>query len=189
VKMPTETDETAAGRRFQFSSPKVRIMREEALSDEPLNPAESGGEAMKSVLRRSLRSLLAFLIVLGLVLFLPGGLGWWQGWLFFFAFVLEIAFAALYLWHRNPEILVARSKIHSGTKPWDKVVMFVLISSLMAIFPVAGLDHRFQSSSAPIWLIALGYILWTAGMLGSIWAEAVNKFGSSAESVGSFRAG
>jgi protein-S-isoprenylcysteine O-methyltransferase Ste14 len=141
-----------------------------------MNPAEVDGRVMKSVLRQSLLSLLGFLLVLGLALFLPGGIGWWQGWLFFLVFVLEIALAALYLWRRNPEIFVARSKIHSGTKPWDKVVIFFLFSSLMTIFPVAGLDSRFQWSAVPTWLIVLGYVLWTIGMLGSIWVEAVNKF-------------
>ncbi|HWB08070.1 MAG TPA: isoprenylcysteine carboxylmethyltransferase family protein [Pirellulales bacterium] len=146
------------------------------MSDEPSNPAVVDGQAMKSVLRRSLLSLLSFLLVLGLVQFLPGGIGWWQGWLFFAVFLLEVALGALYLWRRNPEIFVARSKIHSGTKPWDKVVMFFLLSSLMAIFPVAGLENRFRWSSVPTWGIVSGYVLFTVGMLGSIWVEAVNKF-------------
>jgi protein-S-isoprenylcysteine O-methyltransferase Ste14 len=129
-----------------------------------------------SVLRRSLLSLVVFLLILGLALFVSGGIGWWQGWLFFVVFLLEIALGVLYLWHKNPEIFVARSKIHAGTKPWDKVAMAFLIPSLMAIFPVAGLDRRFHWSSVPIWLILPGYGLLTLGMLGSVWAEAVNKF-------------
>jgi protein-S-isoprenylcysteine O-methyltransferase Ste14 len=176
VKIPTETDQTGPGDRVQFSSPKVKIAREEVLSDKPLNAAKLDEQATKSVLRQSILSLLVFLVVLGLALFLPAGIGWRRGWLFFVLFLLEIALAALYLWHKNPEIFVARSKIHRGTKSWDKVVMFLLISSLMAIFPVAAFDGRFQWSSAPTWPIAVGYVLWTLGMLGSIWAEAVNKF-------------
>jgi protein-S-isoprenylcysteine O-methyltransferase Ste14 len=138
---------------------------------------ELRGHTATSVLRRSLLSLVGSLLILGLALFLPGGIGWRQGWLFFVVFVLEIAVAALYLWHRNPEIFLARSKIHSGTKPWDKVAMFLfLFTSLVAIFPVAGLDSRLQWSFVPIWLNALGYVLLTLGMLGSVWVEAVNKF-------------
>jgi protein-S-isoprenylcysteine O-methyltransferase Ste14 len=146
------------------------------MSDGPSNPAEVDGHVMKSVLRRSLLSLLAFLLVLGLALFVPGGIGWRHGWLFIAVFVLEVNLGALYLWRVNPEIFVARSKIHSGTKPWDKVALFLLFPSFMAIFPVAGLDSRFQWSSAPAWLIVLGYVLLTVGMLGSVWVEAVNRF-------------
>jgi len=146
------------------------------MPDERSKPVEVDGQVMKSVLRQSLLSLVGFLLVLGLALFLPGGIGWWQGWLFFAVFLLEMALAALYLWRRNPEIFVARSKIHRGTKTWDKVAMFFLMSSLMAIFPVAGFDNRFHWSSVPTWLMVFGYVLLTAGMLGSIWVEAVNKF-------------
>lgn len=129
------------------------------------------------VLRRSLVSLVVFLLVLALALFLPAGVGWWQGWLFLVVFVLQIAIAALYLWRRNPEIFVARSKFHPGTKTWDKVLgMSLLFPSLLAIFPVAAFDHRFHWSSVPVWVIVVGYIFLTAGMLGSISVEAVNKF-------------
>jgi len=146
------------------------------MPDDQSDHREVQGQMTTAVLRRSLLSLVAFLLVLGLALFLPGGIGWWQGWLFFVVFLLEIALAALYLWRRNPEIFVARSKIHAGTKPWDKVAMAFLFSSLMAIFPVAGLDSRSQWSSVPIWLLVLGYVLMAVGMLGSVWVEAVNKF-------------
>ncbi len=40
----------------------------------------------------------------------------------------------------------------------------------MATFPVAGLKH-----GSP-WVIVLGYVLLTIGMVGTAWAESVNKF-------------
>jgi protein-S-isoprenylcysteine O-methyltransferase Ste14 len=123
------------------------------------------------VLRRSLISLAVFLIVLGVAMFLPAGIRWWQGWLFPAVFVLQIAVAAIYLWRTNPEIFVARSKVHRGTKGWDRVMMSLLLPSLMATFPVAAMYH-----GSPLWVIVVGYILLTVGMLGSVWVEAVNKF-------------
>ena len=132
---------------------------------------------MNNVLRRSILSLIVFLLILALALFLPAGIGWWQGWLFLAVFLFEMTIAALYLWRKNPEIFVARSKIHAGTKFWDKVLaIFLLLPSLMAIFPVAALDYRFHWSSVPLWVIAVGYVLLSVGMFGSIWVEAVNKF-------------
>lgn len=133
-------------------------------------------EAFRGLLRRSLLSLLAWVVVVGLALFLPGGIEWRHGWLFFGAFLLTMALAVPYLWRRNPEIFVARSKIHHGTKPWDIVAICFTLSSFMAIFPVAGFDHRFQWSAVPLWLVLLGYVTWTTGLLGCVWVQAVNKF-------------
>jgi protein-S-isoprenylcysteine O-methyltransferase Ste14 len=143
--------------------------------------AHSGPDDVRQVLGprlfyRSLLSLVVFLLVLAVVMFLPAGIRWWQGWLFLAVFNLQIALAALYLWRKNPEIYVARSKIHRGTKAWDKVMMALLLPSFMATIPVAALDHRYHWSSVPLWVVAFGYVLLTAGMLGSVWVEAVNKF-------------
>ena len=132
---------------------------------------------MNSVLRRSLLSLAVFLLILALVMFLPAGIGWWHGWLFLGVFVLQVALATIYLWRRNPEIFVARSEFHAQTRFWDKMLaVFLLLPSLVAIFPVAAMDYRSHWSSVPLWVIVLGYVLLTFGMLGSVSAEAVNKF-------------
>jgi protein-S-isoprenylcysteine O-methyltransferase Ste14 len=84
--------------------------------------------------------------------------------------------ASAYLWRTNPEIFVARSKFHHGTKRWDKVVLFILFPSFMAIFPLAGLDWRFQWTCVPPWLVGVGYVLLILGMGLSIWPMKVNKF-------------
>ena len=52
-----------------------------------------------------------------------------------------------------------------------------LFLALLAIFPVAALDAgRFHWSNVPIWLVALGYVLFSFGFLLTVWVEAVNKF-------------
>ena len=131
---------------------------------------------MNRLILRSLLSLVVFFLVLALALFLPAGIGWWQGWLFLAVFLIQMGIAALYLWRKNPAIFVARSKIQKGTKGWDKLLVFILLSSFMATFPVAALDHRFHWSPVPLWVLVVGYVLLSVGMLGSVWVEAVNKF-------------
>jgi protein-S-isoprenylcysteine O-methyltransferase Ste14 len=77
----------------------------------------------------------------------------------------------------NPEIVTARVNRHEGTKPWDKVLVRVLLALILAILPVAALDAgRFQWSDLPWWVVAVGYGLMTVGMAGVTWAQAVNKF-------------
>lgn len=121
-------------------------------------------------------SLGGVIFVLGVALFVPAGIEWWNGWIFLSVFSLQMILAALYLWRTNPAIYVARSKIHQGTMPWDKVLLVFILLSFAGMFFVAGLDQRFHWSLVPVWLIILGYILLTAGMVGSAWAQEFNKF-------------
>lgn len=131
-----------------------------------------------AALLRAIRSLAGFMIFLGVALFLPAGSLWWaNGWLFLLVFFLWTAPSVAYLRRTNPEIFVARSKIHEGTKGWDKVLVTFLLLAFAAEFPVAALDAgRFHWSSVPLWLIVLGYVLFSVGYFVSVWAYRVNKF-------------
>jgi protein-S-isoprenylcysteine O-methyltransferase Ste14 len=128
--------------------------------------------------RRVALYLLSTPLVLALVLFLPAGTwAWPKGWLFVLVFLLAMALTALYLWRVNPEIFAARSRIHEGTKRWDRILLAVLFPTMAAIFPVAALDDgRFHWSVMPGWACGLGYVLLLAGFGITAWAPAVNKF-------------
>src|SRR5262245_31734129 len=123
-----------------------------------------------AMLLRSVLSLVGFILFLGVVLFLPAGdIRWTNGWLFIAVFTTLTVPSIAYLWRVNPDIFVARSKIHSGTKRWDKVMVLFLLVAFFAIFPLAAFDAgRFHWSVVPPWLIALGYLLMAVGYLGSI---------------------
>jgi protein-S-isoprenylcysteine O-methyltransferase Ste14 len=85
--------------------------------------------------------------------------------------------ALLVLWRVNPEVIIARSYIHKGTKGWDKVVACFLVPAMVAIFVVAALDDgRFHWFPVPWWVCLIGYALSLIGIAITIWAEAVNKF-------------
>ena len=129
-----------------------------------------------TVLRQAILALGGFSLFLGVAMFLPGGVGWRKGWVFLLVFVFQMTVASLYLWRTNPEIFIARSKIHAETKGWDKLVLVFVLFSFFAIFPMAGLDHRLGWSFVPLWLVVGGYLLFTLGMIGSVWAYRVNKF-------------
>jgi protein-S-isoprenylcysteine O-methyltransferase Ste14 len=130
-----------------------------------------------AMLLRSVLSLVGFVVFLGLTLFLPAGdIRWPNGWLFITVFTALTVPSIAYLWRVNPDIFVARSKIHEGTKGWDKVLVSFLLLAFFSIFPLAGLDARFGWSAAPPWLVAVGYVLTAIGYLGSVWVYGVNKF-------------
>jgi protein-S-isoprenylcysteine O-methyltransferase Ste14 len=131
--------------------------------------------------RLNRRRLVVFLLALpayfALFMFLPAGTwAWTRGWLFIGVFLGTLAVAGLYLWRVNPEVVVARSGSHKGTKRWDKILLGFFFPAVYAIVPVAALDERFQWSGVPWWACAIGYVLFLAGMSILAWAQAVNKF-------------
>lgn len=128
------------------------------------------------LLLRATASTVGFFLALAALLFLPAGIGWWKGWLFFGVFLALMGLSAGYLWRKNPEIFAARSKVHAGTKSWDKVILVLILTSFFAVFAVAAFDARQGWSAAPEWSVVLGYILLTGGFALSTWVYAVNKF-------------
>jgi protein-S-isoprenylcysteine O-methyltransferase Ste14 len=130
----------------------------------------------RSVLRKSVLLSVVTALILAVIMFLPAGIGWRRGWLFLFVFYIYTFLSAVYLWRVNPDIFVARSKVHRGTKSWDKVLMPLLLASLLAIFVTAALDARYAWSSVSTSMVIPGYILFTLGFATSVWVYAVNKF-------------
>jgi protein-S-isoprenylcysteine O-methyltransferase Ste14 len=128
--------------------------------------------------RRAMRSLVGFLVFIAVAMFLPAGrLGWVRGWLFLGAFVALTIPSLVYLRRTNPEIFAARSRIHQGTKTWDKVILSLLLPSMLLEIVLASLDSgRFHWSSVPAWATALGYAFLALGYLVSVWAYRFNKF-------------
>jgi protein-S-isoprenylcysteine O-methyltransferase Ste14 len=128
--------------------------------------------------RRLVVSLLALPLYFGLFMFLPAGTwAWANGWLFIGVFLGTVTIAALYLWRVNPEVWVARTRSHEGTKPWDQILLGFFFLAVYAIVPVAALDDgRFHWLPVPWWTCGVGYGLFLVGMGIVTWAEAVNKF-------------
>ena len=106
-----------------------------------------------------------------------GSISWTRGWLFLLVLVAELGVSALYLWRINPEIFAARSRIHPGTKRWDRILLGLLFPAMIAILPVAALDNgRFHWSRMSWWFVGLGYLLLTTAVAITDWAQAVNRF-------------
>jgi protein-S-isoprenylcysteine O-methyltransferase Ste14 len=128
----------------------------------------------RSIVRRSVATLL----ILVLFLFVPAGrISWARGWLFLLVVVTLLGVAALYLWRINPEIFAARSRIHPGTRRWDRILLGFLFPAMLAIVPVGALDDgRFQWSRMSWRFVGLGCFLLTIAVAITTWAQAVNRF-------------
>lgn len=127
---------------------------------------------------RLVRFLLAFPVYFGVFMFLPASRwDWMEGWFFIFVFLVTLAVVAAYLWRVNPEVIIARTGFHEGTKRWDKILLCFFFPAVYAIIPVAALDDgRFHWFPVPLWVCGIGYVVFLVGMGIVTWAEAVNKF-------------
>jgi protein-S-isoprenylcysteine O-methyltransferase Ste14 len=128
--------------------------------------------------RRVVLILIVLPLFFALFMFLPAGTwAWTKGWLFILALVGIVAVVFTYLRRVNPEVLVARSHFHKGTKRWDKILLCFFFPLMWSVVPVAALDDgRFHWCPVPWWICGVGYALLFVGVGITSWAEAVNKF-------------
>jgi protein-S-isoprenylcysteine O-methyltransferase Ste14 len=135
-------------------------------------------EPTPAQLLSTVKRLIATLIILALLLFVPAGrITWTRGWIFLLVFAPLMVIAILYFRRVNPQMFAVRSRVHPGTKRWDKVVIGLLFLAILAIPPVAGLDDgQFNWSTISSSVVGLGYILLVAGWILVAWAETVNPF-------------
>jgi len=126
------------------------------------------------------KGVVFFAILIGVLFGGSGDWKWSTAWLLVAVFM---AFQALALrqMKRQPDLLVERSKMQPGTKPWDKV----LVTLLAFVFPLftwiaAALDHRFRwANLESIGWTAAGFVLVVGGGRLTQWAIAENDFFSA----------
>jgi protein-S-isoprenylcysteine O-methyltransferase Ste14 len=128
--------------------------------------------------RRVVVGLIGLPVFFALFMFLPAGTwAWRKGWLFILILLGVISAVFVVLRRANPEVIIARSRFHKGTKRWDKILLCLYFPAMSAVLLVAALDDgRFHWSPVPWWVCGLGYALLFAGIGIVTWAEAVNKF-------------
>jgi protein-S-isoprenylcysteine O-methyltransferase Ste14 len=138
------------------------------------NSTEPSPAQWRSIIRRSVVALLVLIVLLFVS---AGSISWARGWLFLLVLVTVLGVSARYLWRINPEIFAARSRIHPGSKRWDRILLGFLFPAMIAIVPVGALDDaRFQWSRMSWWFVGLGYLLLITGTAITTWAQAVNRF-------------
>ncbi|MBQ9435040.1 MAG: isoprenylcysteine carboxylmethyltransferase family protein [Bacteroidales bacterium] len=125
---------------------------------------------------QALTKFLAGLLLVGVLLFVPAGtFAYWQAWLFIALLFVPMFIAGLVLMLRQPELL--RKRLDAKEKQ-DAQKWVVALSGLMflAMFVVAGLNHRFQWCLLPDWavfvaavLFLLGYALYAEVLRENVW--------------------
>jgi protein-S-isoprenylcysteine O-methyltransferase Ste14 len=144
---------------------------------EPLSPGQARPAAWRA-LRKRILAVLAVILVMDLLLFVPAGrLDWPEAWilsLLYGAFLL-----AYVVWGtlRAPDLLKERSQVAQNVKPWDKVIMAIYTVLLLTTPILAGLDvGRAQWSQMPVLLQVLGLagIVWAGALI--FWTVLTNAY-------------
>src|SRR6516162_1136509 len=117
---------------------------------------------MKKLNLKAWLGLIVLAIVMGLLLFLPGGdVRYWQAWVFLGIFFCTSFSITIYLMKKNPALLERR--LHAGPtaekEHTQKVIMFFTSVGFIGVLGVSALDHRFGWSVVPLSLIIAGDIL------------------------------
>lgn len=123
---------------------------------------------------------LAFVVLLGLLLFLPAGtLAWPQAWVFMALFIGCSEAIGVWLKKSDPALLAARMKspLSADQKPSDRAVMGAILVVFCGWFVFMAIDaRRFGWSHTPLWAQALGAALIVGAFYGWIGVLRANSF-------------
>src|SRR3954453_1335116 len=138
--------------------------------------------AMDDLTKRVLLGLAKFQLFLALVIFLPAwSERYWQGCLYWLVFGLLCLVLGLYFTRHDPA-LVAR-RMQAGPKaekePRQKLILTCASVTLVAVYVVSGLDHRFRWSSVPSWLVLIADLLVILGAYGFYVTFRENSYAAS----------
>jgi protein-S-isoprenylcysteine O-methyltransferase Ste14 len=126
-----------------------------------------------------LGSILRIAIVNGLMawglVWTAGTTAWPEAWWCMGLLFIGLASSVLVLWRVNPDLIAARRGFGEGTKPWDFVMIAILIAGTMVLIWVAGFDERRHWTMLPAWVVAFGDVLMLVGIAGAAWAQGVNR--------------
>ena len=137
---------------------------------------------MNHLYARTLLSLVALALVMGLLLFgAAGSIRYWQGWIFLTVFTGASLLISLYLLSRDPALLERR--LSGGPtaekETSQKIIMLFASIGFIALLVVPALDHRFAWSTVPLPGVVGGDILIAIGFYFTFLVYKENTFTSA----------
>jgi len=103
-----------------------------------------------------------------------GRIDWIRGWAYVGLLTCGQTTSAVYIWRKNPQLLIRRGKIGKGTKTWDKILLGLFGLTYLGVVIVAALNERYKWSVMGVWLWPIGCVLYASFVVVITWAMAVN---------------
>lgn len=142
--------------------------------------------AMGDLTKRTFKGLAKFQLFLALVIFLPAwSLRYWQGWLYWLIFGLACLVLGLYFVRHNPALVARRMEAgpKAESEPRQKLILSCASVTLVALYVVCGLDHRFGWSSVPSLLVLIADLLVILGAYGFFITFRENAYAAATVTV------
>ncbi len=120
--------------------------------------------------------------VMGLLLFVPAGtIHYWQAWVYLSIFFGAATATTLYLLRRDRALLERRMSggPTAEKRPTQRFVMLGTSLGFVALLVVPGLDHRFEWSRVPLYVIVTGDVLVAVGFYLIVLVYRENTFASA----------
>jgi protein-S-isoprenylcysteine O-methyltransferase Ste14 len=127
-----------------------------------------------------------WVILLGLVLFVPAGtLAYSGGWLFVAVMLIGGVWLSLWLYKRDPALLKKRlgGAVQEGQKPWDRVFLLGFIVIFLVWMGFMAWDARQHDFVFPLWAQTIGLIGFAAGLSGGYFTFRENSYAAPVVSI------
>ncbi|MGY4287464.1 protein-S-isoprenylcysteine O-methyltransferase Ste14 [Bradyrhizobium sp. LM2.7] len=120
-----------------------------------------------------------FVVAMGALLFASAGTLHWPGaWAMLVASALLGPLCGWWLYRLDPALLAERLRpvIQKDQPPADKAFMTVFVVVMVAWLVAMGIARRYLASNVPLALQALGFLLFLASTLFTMWVFRENSF-------------
>ena len=137
---------------------------------------------MNNLYTKTLLSLVALAVVMGLLLFVPAGTTqYWQAWVYLAIFTGASLLISLYLIKKDPGLLKRRMSggPTAEKETTQKIIMLFASIGFIALLVVPALDYRFGWSAVPVLLVIAGDLLVTIGFYFIFLVYKENTFTSA----------
>jgi protein-S-isoprenylcysteine O-methyltransferase Ste14 len=139
---------------------------------------EQQTQSRLKLLVSALSRILAGVVLVGCMLFLPAGtLQFWEGWLYMALLFLPVTIVGSVLLIRDPELLERRMRLREEEAPQRAVIAGSSLL-LLAIYLLAGFDRRYGWSTIPSIVVLLADLFVLLGYLLFVLTIRENRYAS-----------
>jgi protein-S-isoprenylcysteine O-methyltransferase Ste14 len=110
---------------------------------------------MTDLEKKALFRTLGFSAFVGLLLLVAGGPDFWQGWQYWLVFTLCSFAVTLYFLQHDPGLIQRRMTAGPEKDESQQLIRALLMTALVLLFVVAGIDHRLDWSDMPVSAVAI----------------------------------
>jgi len=142
---------------------------------------------MKPLNIKAFAGILQLFVVLALTVFLPAWtVDYWQAWIVVAVFFGCTIVITLYLMKNDPKLLERRvsAGVVAEHEKSQKIIQAFAGAAFIALFVVSSLDHRFEWSTVPSYLVVLGDLLIVVGFYLVFLVFKENSFASGTIEIG-----